>query len=137
MINLKKLNILLVEDEYYQRHETAAFLELYCGRVIVATNGREALELFDTQRPDLVISDIRMPFMDGVELATCLKERSPNTPVILCTASFPETSHLLKDIDLVVAAFVRKPVDTDELLAVIAKAAAPILQRHEIADLSD
>jgi len=136
MTNLKKLNILLVEDEDCLRQETAAFLELFCGRVIVAANGREALELFDKQRPDLVISDIRMPFMDGVELATCLKERSPETPVIFCSA-FPDTSYPLKGIDQKVAAFVRKPVDTDELLSVIAKAAAPILQRQEIADLSD
>lgn len=135
MTDLKSLTILLAEDENDLRRETAAFLELYCGRVIQAQNGREALTLLDTERPDLVISDIRMPVMDGLELAASLKQRSPETPLIFCTA-FTETGYLLKAIELGAAAFVRKPVDTDELLAVIAKAAIPGLQRREISGLS-
>ncbi len=133
---LKSLTVLLAEDEDDLRYETAAFLELYCGRVIQAVNGREALALIDTHRPDLVISDIRMPVMDGLELAACLKGRSSDTPLIFCTA-FTETSYLLNAIELGVDAFVRKPVDTDELLAVIAKAALPLLQRREIEGVSD
>jgi DNA-binding NtrC family response regulator len=136
MNNLNDLSILLVEDEEALRQATAAFLELYCNRVIPAANGREALSLFNEERPDLVISDIRMPFMDGLELAARLKEQAPDVPVIFCTA-FTETSYLLKAIELGVAAFVRKPVDTDELLAVIARATLPLLQSREIRNLSD
>lgn len=136
MTDFKSLTILLAEDEPELRQETAAFLELYCGRVLQAANGREALALFISQQPDLVISDIRMPVMDGLELAADLKGRAPNTPLIFCTA-FTETTYLLKAIDLGVAAFVRKPVDTDELLTAIGKAALPILQRKQIDGLSD
>jgi len=134
--SLKSLNILLVEDEDELRRETAAFLELYCGSVIQASNGQEALGLFDSHRPDLVISDIRMPVMDGLELAVQLKRRSSDTPLIFCTA-FTETGYLIKAIELGAAAFVRKPVDTDELLAAITKAALPLLQRREIEGFSD
>ena len=136
MTDLKQLTVLLVEDEIDLRRETAAFLELYCGTVIQAANGREALTLFATACPDLVISDIRMPVMDGLELAANLKKSSPQTPLIFCTA-FTETSYLLKAIELGVAGFVRKPVDADELLTVIRKAALPALQRLEIKGLSD
>ncbi|MDD2542300.1 MAG: sigma-54 dependent transcriptional regulator, partial [Desulfuromonadaceae bacterium] len=136
MTDLKSLTILLVEDENDLRRETASFLELYCGKVIQAPNGREALALINAQKPDLIISDIRMPVMNGLELAACLKERSFDTPLIFCTA-FTETSYLLKAIELGVAAFVRKPVDTDELLAVIRKASLPLLQRREIEGVSD
>ncbi len=132
----KSLTILLVEDEAEQRRETAAFLELYYRPVIQAPNGREALALIGKQPPDLVISDIRMPVMDGLELAAEMKKRAPDMPLIFCTA-FTETSYLLKAIELGVAAFVRKPVDTDELLAVIAKAALPVLQFREICGLSE
>ncbi len=134
--SLKTLTILLAEDEDELRHETAAFLELYCGRVIQAVNGSEALALIEAHSPDLVISDIRMPVMDGLELATCMKTRSIDTPLIFCTA-FTETSYLLKAIELGVSAFVRKPVDTDELLAVINKVVLPLLQRHEIEGVSE
>ncbi|MEI6704295.1 MAG: sigma-54 dependent transcriptional regulator, partial [Deltaproteobacteria bacterium] len=133
---LKSLTILLAEDEDELRRETAAFLELYCGRVIQAVNGREALALIETNSPDLVISDIRMPVMDGLELAACLKKSSADTPLIFCTA-FTETTYLLKAIELGVNAFVRKPVDTDELLSVISKVALPLLQRREIEGVSE
>ena len=76
-----------------------------------------------------------MPVMDGIELAVQMKKLVPDTPLIFCTA-FTETGYLLKAIELGVAAFVRKPVDTDELLAVIARAALPALQRLEIRNLS-
>lgn len=135
MNKLEKLTILLVEDEQELRRETAAFLELYCGRVVQASNGREALALFDKELPDLVISDICMPLMDGIELAASLKTRAPDTPVIFCTA-FTETAYLLKAIELGVTAFVRKPVDADELLGIITRASVPMLQRREISELS-
>ncbi len=136
MSNLKCLDILLVEDEDDLRQETAAFLGLYCNRVLQADNGRTALAAFETGRPpDLVISDIRMPHMDGLELAARLKECSPDTPILFCTA-FTETAYLLRAIELGVAAFVRKPVDADELLAVIARTAEPVLQRRQISGLS-
>jgi DNA-binding NtrC family response regulator len=135
MTNLKGLDILLVEDEDDLRRETAAFLELFCNKVIQADNGRNALDLFEAEHPDLVISDIRMPFMDGLELAARLKSSSPDTPILFCTA-FTETFYLLKAIELGVVAFIRKPVDTDELLAVIARAAEPLLQRRQISGLS-
>ncbi|MFZ4854896.1 MAG: sigma-54-dependent transcriptional regulator [Desulfuromonadaceae bacterium] len=136
MTALKSLTVMLVEDEYELRRETAAFLELYCGTVIQAGNGRDALAFFANAHPDLVISDIRMPVMDGLELAANLKKVSPQTPLIFCTA-FTETSYLLKAIELGVAGFVRKPVDSDELMAVIHKAALPVLQLREIKGLSD
>ncbi len=135
MTDLKSLSILLVEDQEELKRETAAFLELYCRRVCQAVTGADALTIFDREQPDLVISDIRMPVMDGLTLAAHLKKRAPETPVIFCTA-FTETAYLLKAIELGAAAFVRKPVDTDELMAAIAKAAIPILQRREIDNLS-
>jgi YesN/AraC family two-component response regulator len=125
MKNLKNLSILLVEDETFLRREIAAFLEIYCDRVTEAADGLEALVRFTGRPPDLVISDIHMPLMNGLELAARLKELSPETPVILCTA-FTETSYLLKATELGVAALVRKPLDMDELLGKIGAAAAHI-----------
>ncbi|MBF0378366.1 MAG: sigma-54-dependent Fis family transcriptional regulator [Desulfamplus sp.] len=153
--NFKKLTILLVEDENALRYEIASFLELYYDTVIQASNGDEALRCFNIKGnssnnraippnsqncsshfPDLVISDIRMPLMDGLELASQIRKLSPNTPIIFCTA-YTETEYLIKAIELGVAAFVRKPIDTDELLNAISKATLPLLQRREIDGLSD
>ena len=132
---LQSITALLVEDEADLRRETAAFLELYCKHVIPADNGREALSLCGEHLPDIVISDIRMPVMDGLEMAHELKRLHPSIPVILCTA-YTETAYLLKAIELGVTAFVRKPVNTDELLAAIVRAALPGIQRREIENLN-
>jgi DNA-binding NtrC family response regulator len=135
MTDLKHLTILIVEDENDLRRETAAFLELYFRKVYQAAEGRQALALFDSEKPDMVISDIRMPIMDGIELATCLKKSSPMTPVVFCTA-FTETEYLLKAIELQVAGFVRKPAQVGELMAALTRAAEPILLRRQIGNLS-
>jgi DNA-binding NtrC family response regulator len=135
MTDLKQLTILIVEDENDLRRETAAFLELYFRNVYQAAEGRQALALFDSEKPDMVITDIRMPIMDGIELATCLKKSSPDTPIVFCTA-FTETDYLLKAIELQVAAFVRKPVQVSELIAALTRAAEPVLLRRQIGTLS-
>ena len=136
MNELKKLTVLLVEDDRVQRCEMAALLEIYCGRVLQAPNGHEALALLDVQHPDLVISDIRMPVMDGLELAAQMKKCAPDTPVIFCTA-FTETGYMLKAIEMGAAGFVRKPVDVDAMMALITKVAMPELQRRRIRELSE
>ncbi len=135
MTDLTELTILLVEDEAELRRKTAAFLKLSCKEVLTAANGLEALELVAACRPDLVLSDIRMPVMDGLALAARLLLEAPSLPVVFCTA-FTDTGYLLKAIELGVAGFVRKPVNGAELLATLARAALPVLQQRRLAGLT-
>jgi DNA-binding NtrC family response regulator len=125
------LTILYVEDEPELREHVAFALTLHFENVLTAINGREALELFKINRPDVVISDIRMPIMDGLELTAELKRNFPDVPVILCTA-FTDTAYLLRAIELGVAAYIPKPIDTARMLDAVNRAVLPILQRREI-----
>jgi two-component system, response regulator, stage 0 sporulation protein F len=78
--------ILLVDDDKNLRRLYKAELEAEGYQVILAENGRQALELAEAKSPDLVIMDIRMPEMDGLEtMARMLQERR-NVPVILNSA---------------------------------------------------
>ena len=131
MADRVRLKVLYVEDEPDLRERIRIVLEMFYETVLSCANGREGVELFERERPDLVVSDIMMPVLDGLEMTRRVREIAPETPVILTTA-FTETSYLLKAIDLGVAAYVRKPLDCEELVATINRAAVPILQLGEL-----
>ena len=131
MSGLSALTLLYVEDEAALRQQVATYLGLRFGRVLTAANGVEALDLFEREKPDVVVSDIRMPGMDGLELTGKLRERAPTLPVVLCTA-FADVSSLLEAIELGVNGVVRKPISLKGLLGAVTRAVEPVVQRREI-----
>jgi DNA-binding NarL/FixJ family response regulator len=79
--------VLIVEDEISVRHAVRVFFEQQprfevCGE---AANGAEALEKANALHPDLIILDLSMPHMNGIEMASLLRSRLPNVPVIVYT----------------------------------------------------
>jgi len=135
MADLEDLKLLLVEDEDELCQRIAKYLRRFFGTVNTAGQGEEALASIARVRPDVVVSDIRMPVLDGIGLATRLKAEQPGLPVIFCTA-FTETSYLLKAIELGISALVPKPIDGDLLVQAVRQAALPILQQRRIDHLS-
>ncbi|WP_238482107.1 sigma-54 dependent transcriptional regulator [Geobacter sp. AOG2] len=120
-----------MEDDTDLRERIHIVLAMHFERVLPAANGREGLELFIREAPDIVVCDIRMPIMDGLEMTKRIRERSPETPVIICTA-FTDTTYLLKTIELGVSAYVRKPLDCWQLVETINRTTVPILQKKEL-----
>lgn len=131
MSDKANLKILFVEDEPKLSERIYIVLKMHFEQVFSAGNGTEGLELFSRERPDVVVSDIMMPTMDGLEMTKRIRALAPETPVIFCTA-FTETSYLLQAIELGVSAYVRKPLDCRQLVKTIKQAATPILQRIEL-----
>src|SRR5512135_7778 len=116
--HLKDLTLLYVEDELGIRDQIAHFLIHRCARLILSANGQEAFDLFRAERPDMIISDIMMPEMDGLLLSTRIKEISPATPIIL-TSAFSDTDYLVRAIEIGVGDYVIKPVNLERLLATL------------------
>ena len=83
--------ILVAEDDKTIQGVISKFLEFLGFEVALACNGIEALAVFLENSFDLVLTDLQMPAMDGLSLASHIKERSPSTPVILLTGSDRET----------------------------------------------
>ncbi|MDD5226924.1 MAG: sigma-54 dependent transcriptional regulator, partial [Candidatus Omnitrophica bacterium] len=114
-------SILLVEDEASSRKGLTQFLQGLDYDVITATNGKEALELFKKENPDLVISDIRMPEMDGTTLLEAIKAEAPNAKVILLTA-YGSVEDAVKAMKKGAFYYLTKPVNLEELEFLVKKA---------------
>jgi len=128
------ITLLYVEDEAPIRDAVSVFLGLTCARVLTAGDGVEGMEIFKQCSPDLVVTDILMPRLDGLGFAARLRKASPQLPIIITTA-FSETEHLLRAIELGIQAFIRKPLDYDDLVQAITRAALPIVQQRELDQL--
>ncbi|EEF14779.1 response regulator receiver domain protein [Campylobacter rectus RM3267] len=118
MKNFKELTLLLVEDEDSIRESMQEVFSGMFQKVISASNGDEGLKKFKKFSPDIVIADIMMPIMDGLEMSKQIKEVSKNTPVIILSA-YSEKERLLKAIDVGIDKYVIKPIDMDELFVVL------------------
>jgi YesN/AraC family two-component response regulator len=113
-MKLKEAAVLFVEDEPLLRESMGAWLARKTGRCICAQHGAEALEILAANRIDLLLSDIRMPVMDGIALVKKIRKTGLKPRVILVTG-FKDT--VAGDAyELGVDAIVEKPFDRGQLL---------------------
>jgi YesN/AraC family two-component response regulator len=112
-MRLKNFTILYVEDEETTQQLITEILEASCKQVFVASDGLEGLALYKKQKPDIVISDIAMPNMDGLEMSEAIKKINPEQPIALFTA-FSQSSYLKKAAEIGVATYILKPLDEEQ-----------------------
>lgn len=120
--------LLLVDDELNLLVAVAAVLRVEGYEVVTARNGKDALLQIARSLPDLVISDIRMPVMDGYAFARCLQSATHTAliPIVFLTAK-DDTADRVKGFRSGIDAYLVKPFEPDELLAVVRN----ILERFE------
>lgn len=112
---LKDLKVLLVEDEEsISRLLKEAVADSFY-TFLIAKDGLEGIALFKKLKPDIVITDIMMPRMSGLEMAQELRKINPDIHIIILSA-FSEKEKLLSAIDIGINKYFLKPFDTDELL---------------------
>ena len=112
MINIR---VMLIEDESTVLKELVSFLEYQVSEIQSYQNAKDALEDFDTYKPELVITDIRMPGMDGLEMSRKMRERNPKIPIVVMSA-FSEPKYFIDAISLKIDYFLLKPISLDDLL---------------------
>lgn len=113
----KSLNkrILYVEDDTFTQEEVLFFLKkIVDNDVLVANNGQEGLAIFSQEKPDLVITDIRMPIMNGIEMIKSIRKLDKNIPIIILTA-LNESEYLLEALKSGVKNYIFKPINLKEL----------------------
>ena len=118
------MKILLAEDDPVTREAVAACLLAEDFRVVPAENGREALGLWKTEKPDLICLDIMMPEMDGYEVCRRIRASGDPVPILFLSAKNEEID-VVVGLELGADDFVRKPFGRHELLARVRAALLP------------
>jgi len=118
---MNNLNILYIEDDPEILENVSFLLSRYTNEVFTATNGEEALKVYKEKQPDIVVSDINIPKINGLKVAEIIREENPSVPIIIISAH--NEDHQLKIAkELNVSSYIRKPFTLQELKDAIAKA---------------
>ena len=118
---MNDLTLLYVEDDAEALEDVVFLLKRYFTTIYTAVDGEEGLKLFKENSIDIVLLDINIPKINGLQLATKIREIDDNIPLLFLTAH-SETQKLLNAISLKVSSYIIKPFNIDELRESILKA---------------
>lgn len=116
------IKVLIADDHHVVRRGLLFFLKTQKDMDVVgeATNGREAVELTAKLRPDVVLMDLVMPIMDGIQATKKIKSQYPQTQVLMLT-SFSDRDHVIPAIEAGAAGYQLKDIEPDDLVEAIRK----------------
>ncbi|MCD6189980.1 MAG: EAL domain-containing protein [Sulfurimonas sp.] len=114
----KNLTVLFVEDDTAARTSIKMLLDLFFDRVFLAENGKEGLKLFEQNKPDIVITDITMPIMGGIEMSKIIRVRQPSQKIIISSAH-QDIEFLLGSLEIGVDGYLIKPIQKKQFIATI------------------
>ncbi len=107
--------ILTIDDEFYIRQSIRNYLEDYGFIVFEAENGQKGLEVFDRENPDLVLLDLRMPEMDGLEVLEIFKNKAPDIPLVVASGT-GNISAVVEALHLGAWDYILKPIEDMSVL---------------------
>ncbi len=109
---LKFSSVLLIEDNLDLRKKFIGHLSYYIDTIYEASNGIEALKIYEEKNPSIIITDIEMPLMDGLEFIKIIREKNATVPILITTA-YSNKEYLLDSIKLHLVEYLIKPIQLD------------------------
>jgi len=126
-IVLKNSSILIAEDEKNVRESFEKVLSLYVKTVYAAVDGEEAYELYEKYSPDIVITDVKMPRLNGIELIKKIREKNKTIPIVV-TSAYTDQDYLLESIKLSLVEYAIKPMKESDLNRILENSARILLE---------
>ncbi len=117
---LKNFTILYVEDEEMVRKSAVEYLSRVCKNVLEAKDGKEAIAIWRENKPDIIITDISMPKLNGIDMASYIRAHDKDVQIIIATAH-SDTDYLLKAVELQLVKYIIKPITKDKLIGALEK----------------
>jgi two-component system, OmpR family, response regulator VanR len=115
---LKNFALLLVEDDEDLIQQFQAILILFFREVFIAKNGTDALDIYDKNQIDMIVTDYVMPLMNGYELTKAIRLTNKNIPIVMMS-SYTDQDKLLNAIKLGLVDYLIKPFDYNTLIGVL------------------
>lgn len=111
---IKDISILLAEDETELREMLHEYLQIFFHRIYTAACGNEAYDIYKQKRPNIILTDINMPNLDGLDMIAKIRKQDKETKIIVMSAH-SEQEKLLQAIKLHLESYLVKPIKTDAL----------------------
>ncbi len=120
------LRLLYVEDEQDTMEPMLRFLKRRFRKVIPAKNGQEGLQRFLEYKPDLIITDLLLPDLSGMELIEKIRKNGYQNPIVV-TSALKDASSIVKTVDIGISKYIIKPIDLEELDVALKRFATLVL----------
>ena len=127
------LKLLYIEDNQEAREATIFILEDFFDSVVVAVDGKDGIEKFQTQDLDLIITDINMPKMNGLDMIQEIRQIDKDVPILVLSA-YNESGFFMDSIKLGVEGYLLKPIDMTQFLGMLEKVTHKLKLKDELAD---
>jgi diguanylate cyclase (GGDEF)-like protein len=117
---LRDVKLLYIEDDEYILEEIVYFLQPRVKELLIAKNGQEGYELYKKHSPDIVVTDVQMPKLNGLDLCEKIRKENKDIPIVVASA-YNDNDFLLRSIQLEINGYITKPIDLKDLINVIEK----------------
>ncbi len=124
---MNEISILIVEDEPELLERLVKYVSIFCDTIYQATNGLEALSLHQKYSPNIILTDVHMPKLTGIEFIEEIRQSDKNSQIIILSAH-TNTEDFLKVIPLDLVSYLLKPIKMEELKNTILKAISKLSQ---------
>jgi len=125
------ISVLFVEDDDLLRAIYERILDKLVDRLYIASNGKEGIEAYHTHHPDMIITDIMMPVMDGLEMVEEIRKINRDVRLVILSA-YGEAEYFMDAIKIGVNSFLLKPVETKKLISLVQELANGILLGRKV-----
>ncbi|ABR48884.1 response regulator receiver protein [Alkaliphilus metalliredigens QYMF] len=127
---LRNIKVLYVEDEPITRNQVSKILKKSVGKLITAENGKEGIEKFFEYQPDIIITDLIMGDISGIEMMEKLRAEGIRCPFII-TSAISDSQTILETVELKIEKYLIKPIDVGILIENLTQIAIELLEKTE------
>ena len=113
-MSMKNISILVTEDDIDLREQLVEYISIFIDTIYEASDGKEALAIYEEYKPNILFADINMPYLNGLYLIEQIRKIDKNIEIVIISA-YTDTEYLLRAVELHLVSYIVKPIETGKL----------------------